>query len=53
MRPLFPRATTPKRSSFYVVDLNEASGKELLGALKKSDAIEFAEPAVQRKLVNT
>ena len=51
VRPLFPDATDGVRGSLYIVDLNVASEKRVLTFLNRADAVEFAEPEVQRKLV--
>jgi hypothetical protein len=50
VRPLFPRASDPELGSLYVVEINGATRNRLLRLLDRSDAVEFAEPEVRRKL---
>ena len=54
VRPLFPDDPNPTLASFYVVDLpDEADHEELLTTLRRSDAVESAEPEAKRWFVGT
>jgi hypothetical protein len=47
---LFPEETDPELSTLYVVEVPDDDAAETLGELKRSSAIEFAEPEAERRL---
>ena len=47
---LFPDDDDPELASLYVVELPDAEAKETLAKLKRSSAVEFAEPQAERRL---
>jgi hypothetical protein len=54
VRPLFPDDPDPTLASFYVVDMpDDADPQGLLTALRKSEAVESAEPEAKRWFVGT
>ena len=48
--PLFPDEDDPELASLYVVELPDAEAEETLRSLKRSTAVEFAEPQAERGL---
>jgi hypothetical protein len=47
---LFPDDTDPELASLYVVELPEDEAADALDELKRSSAVEFAEPQAERWL---
>ena len=47
---LFPDDTDPELASLYVVELPDDEASEALDELKRSSAVEFAEPQAERWL---
>jgi hypothetical protein len=48
--PLFPDDTDPELASLYVLELPDDEAEEALSKLKRSSAVEFAEPQAERGL---
>jgi hypothetical protein len=48
--PLFPDEDDPELASLYVVELPDEDAEETLRELKRSSAVEFAEPQAERRL---
>jgi hypothetical protein len=48
--PLFPDEDDPELASLYVVELPDDDAEETLERLKRSSAVEFAEPQAERRL---
>ena len=48
--PLFPDDADPELASLYVVELPDEVAAETLSELKRSSAVEFAEPQAERGL---
>jgi hypothetical protein len=52
VRQLFPKDADDELSRLYIADVADRSlGKRALSLLKRSAAVEFAEPEVTRKLI--
>lgn len=47
---LFPDDDDPELASLYVVELPDDEAKDTLRKLKRSTAVEFAEPQAERRL---
>ena len=47
---LFPDEDDPELASLYVVELPDDDAEETLAKLKRSSAVEFAEPQAERRL---
>jgi hypothetical protein len=47
---LFPDDDDPELASLYVVELPDDEAEETLAGLKRSSAVEFAEPQAERGL---
>ena len=47
---LFPDEDDPELASLYVVELPDTEAEETLTKLKRSSAVEFAEPQAERRL---
>jgi len=47
---LFPDDDDPELASLYVVELPDDKAEDTLGELKRSSAVEFAEPQAERGL---
>ena len=47
---LFPDDTDPELASLYVVELPDEEASDALDELKRSSAVEFAEPQAERWL---
>jgi hypothetical protein len=47
---LFPDETDPELAALYVVDVSDDDAADTLGELKRSSAVEFAEPEAERRL---
>jgi hypothetical protein len=47
---LFPDDDDPELASLYVVELPDEEAEETLTRLKRSSAVEFAEPQAERRL---
>jgi hypothetical protein len=47
---LFPEETDPELAALYVVDVPDDDAADTLGELKRSSAVEFAEPEAERRL---
>jgi hypothetical protein len=48
--PLFPDEADPELASLYVVELPDDEAADALSKLKRSTAVEFAEPQAERGL---
>jgi hypothetical protein len=48
--PIFPDEDDPELASLYVVELPDDDAEETLERLKRSSAVEFAEPQAERRL---
>jgi hypothetical protein len=48
--PLFPDEADPELASLYVVELPDDEAEDTLRELKRSSAVEFAEPQAERGL---
>jgi hypothetical protein len=48
--PLFPDEADPELASLYVVELPDDEAADTLSKLKRSNAVEFAEPQAERRL---
>jgi hypothetical protein len=48
--PLFPDEDDPELASLYVVELPDEDAEETRRELKRSSAVEFAEPQAERRL---
>jgi hypothetical protein len=48
--PLFPGDDDPELASLYVLELPDDEAEETLTELKRSSAVEFAEPQPERRL---
>jgi hypothetical protein len=48
--PLFPDDADPELASLYVVELPDEEAADTLSELKRSSAVEFAEPQAERGL---
>jgi hypothetical protein len=47
---LFPDDTDPELASLYVIELPDDEAADALDELKRSSAVEFAEPQPERRL---
>jgi hypothetical protein len=47
---LFPDETDPELATLYVVEVPDDDAADTLGELKRSSAVEFAEPEAERRL---
>jgi hypothetical protein len=47
---LFPDETDPELATLYVVEVPDDDAADALGELKRSSAVEFAEPEAERRL---
>jgi len=47
---LFPDETDPELATLYVVEVPDDDADDALGELKRSSAVEFAEPEAERRL---
>jgi hypothetical protein len=47
---LFPDETDPELATLYVVEVADDDAADTLGELKRSSAVEFAEPEAERRL---
>ena len=47
---LFPDDTDPELASLYVIELSDDEAADALDELKRSSAVEFAEPQAERWL---
>jgi hypothetical protein len=47
---LFPDETDPELAALYVVEVPDDDAADTLGELKRSSAVEFAEPEAERRL---
>jgi hypothetical protein len=47
---LFPDDDDPELASLYVIELPDDEAEHTLGELKRSSAVEFAEPQAERRL---
>jgi hypothetical protein len=47
---LFPDDSDPELASLYVVEVSDAEADGTLDQLKRSSAVEFAEPEAERRL---
>jgi hypothetical protein len=53
VHPLFPGEADAELATLYIVNTeNPQQGKELLKVLNSQEEVEFAEPEVQRKLID-
>ena len=48
--PLFPDDPDPELASLYVIELPDGEAADTLDELKRSSAVEFAEPQAERGL---
>ena len=47
---LFPDEVDPELAALYVVEVPDDDAADTLGELKRSSAVEFAEPEAERRL---
>lgn len=47
---LFPDEADPELAALYVVEVPDDDAADALGELKRSSAVEFAEPEAERRL---
>ena len=47
---LFPAEADPELAALYVVEVPDDDAADALGELKRSSAVEFAEPEAERRL---
>jgi hypothetical protein len=47
---LFPGEADPELAALYVVEVPDDDAADALGELKRSSAVEFAEPEAERRL---